>query len=67
MEPSMHMPNSVHVTLTVKLKGGGEIPDIEGEAASLSYVAHAVEEMIDAHGVKDDQWSSLVVVVVAQS
>jgi hypothetical protein len=59
------MSGKVHITLTVNLKDGGEITDEEGQAQNLSHVSGAVETMMDELGVKDHEWSSLVVVVVA--
>jgi hypothetical protein len=61
------MPTSrskIHITLTINLKDGREINDIEGEAVNLSHVSDAVERMIDERGVKDGEWSSLVIVTV---
>jgi len=58
------MTGRVHITLTINLKDGGEIVDIEGSATDMASVSAAVSQMIADHGVKDGEWSSLVVVVV---
>ena len=56
--------NNIHITLTINLKDGREIVDIEGEAMNLSHVSDAVQRMIDEQGVKEGDWSSLVIVAV---
>lgn len=61
------MPTSrskIHITLTINLRDGREINDIEGEAGNLSHVSDVVGRMIDEQGVKDSEWSSLVIVTV---
>lgn len=59
------MADGVSITLTVNLKDGGELNDEQGKARNLSHVSSAVETMLDELTVKDGEWSSLVIVVVA--
>jgi hypothetical protein len=58
------MKNGIHITLTINLKDGSEIADIEGEAPAFGVIPMVVEHMIAEQGVKEDEWSSLVIVVV---